>query len=237
MNVTPTRAGRAQLAPAEVLSPRMQRILNDLEHLFFVQGFLHFSTDELATRLQCSKRALYMLAPSREALFELVIERFLSQIRADGEAAARAATNWATAITAYLHVAVDHTREAGPLFVRDLARFPAGHRRLMRHQRARMAGLERIVATGVAAGEFRAVHPQLVAEVMLLAVARAVDPAFLASVNLSMSEAFKELYDIFNYGLMGQVVDAPVRVPRGGRRHRRHRGSPEGANAQQQQQQ
>jgi AcrR family transcriptional regulator len=185
-------------------STRLQGILEDLEQLFFAEGFLHLSTEELAARLRCSKRTIYQLAPSRKALFELVIDRFLSEIREAGEVATRAAPDWPTAVTAYLNVAVERTRAAGPNFVRDLARFPSGYRRLMRHQRVRMAGLERIVAAGVAAGAFRHVHPKLVAEVMLLAVARVVDPAFLASVDLSMSQAFEELYQIFNYGLMGR---------------------------------
>lgn len=204
----PPPTERDATGPPSQGSTRLQSILEDLEHLFFAEGFLHLSTEELATRLRCSKRTIYQLAPSRQALFEMVIDRFLSGIREAGEAAARVAPDWGTAVTAYLNVAVERTRAAGPNFVRDLSHFPSGHRRLMRHQRVRMAGLERIVAAGVAAGAFREVHPKLVAEVMLLAVARAVDPAFLASVDLSMSQAFDELYQIFNYGLMGRAEAA-----------------------------
>jgi len=192
-------------SPAPKLSPRLQRIVEDLEGVFLAEGFLHLATEDLATRLHCSKRTLYQLAPSREGLFELVIERFLARIREEGEIAARAASDWVTAAIDYLNVAVTLTRRAGPQFVNDLARFPAGHRRLMSHQRERIAGLERIVEGGVAAGVFRDVHPKLVAEILLLAVARPADPAFLSSVDLSMSQAFGEIYNIFNYG----IIQAP----------------------------
>ena len=63
------------LAPG---SPRLERLLEELEHVFLHDGFLHFRTEELARRLHCSKRALYQIAPSREELFELVVERWLA---------------------------------------------------------------------------------------------------------------------------------------------------------------
>src|SRR5215510_185885 len=73
-------------------SPRLERLFEELEHVFLHDGFLHFRTEELARRLHCSKRALYQIAPSREELFELVVERWLTKLRhAGAEAAARAA--------------------------------------------------------------------------------------------------------------------------------------------------
>lgn len=171
--------------------------------MFFREGFLHFTTDALADRLRCSKRTLYQIAGSREALFELVIERWLAGVRRAGDGAAERESDPFRAVTAYLHVAVDATREAGSQFVRDLARFPAGHRRLMRHQRLRIQGLERLIERARRTGAFRGIHPKLVADVMLAAVARLVDPDVLATVGLSLSAAFEELYDVFEYGLIG----------------------------------
>ena len=54
---------------------------------------------------------------------------------------------------------------------------------------------------GVRAGVFRGVHARLVAEVLLVAVARIVDPDLLSGCDLTMSQAFGALYDIFEYGL------------------------------------
>ena len=192
---------------------RLERLLSELEHLFLREGFSHFRTEELATRLRCSKRALYQLAPSREELFELVVERWLASLRAAGDAAAAAAPDPFVAITAYLGAAVTATREASAQFVRDLSRFEPAHRRLMSHQRLRIAGLERLIDAGTKVGAFRGVHSKLVAEVMLHAVARLVDPDVLSNVGLTMSEAFAELYDIVEHGLM----------PREGRRSSRAR--------------
>jgi AcrR family transcriptional regulator len=80
-----TRAAvrRSRKDRAELLakSPRLQRIVEKLETLFFKEGFLHIHTEELAHRLHCSKQTLYTLAQSRDELFEVILERFLSGIR------------------------------------------------------------------------------------------------------------------------------------------------------------
>lgn len=183
-------------------SPRLERLLEELEHVFLRDGFLHFRTEELARRLHCSKRALYQLAPSREKLFELVVERWLAKLRRAGVAAAAAATDPFAALTGYLGAAIIATRDAGAQFVRDLSRFPATHRRLMSHQRERIAGLERLIHDGATRGHFRGVHAKLIAEVMLNVVAQLVDPEMLARVGLTMSQAFAEFYDIVEHGLL-----------------------------------
>jgi AcrR family transcriptional regulator len=180
---------------------RLERLLEELEHVFLRDGFLHYRTGELARRLHCSKRALYQIAPSRERLFEVVIERWLAKLRRAGLEAAARATDPLEAVTGYLGAAVVATRDAGAQFVRDLSRSPATYRRLMSHQRERIAGLERLIERGTRAGHFRGVHSKLVAEVMLNAVAQMVDPELLARVGLTMSEAFAELYDIVEHGL------------------------------------
>jgi AcrR family transcriptional regulator len=177
-------------------------LLEELEHVFLRDGFLHYRTEELARRLHCSKRALYQIAPSREELFELVVERWLAKLRHSGVAAAEAAADPFAAVTDYLGAAIVATRDAGAQFVRDLSRFPATYRRLMSHQRERIAGLERLIQEGTARGHFRGVHAKLIAEVMLNAVAQLVDPEVLARVGLTMSQAFAELYDIVEHGLL-----------------------------------
>jgi AcrR family transcriptional regulator len=196
------RQAKSSPAGFPTSSPRLERLLEEIEHVFLRDGFLHFRTEELARRLHCSKRALYQIAPSREELFELVVERWLAKLRRAGITAAEAAPDPFTAVTDYLGAATVATRDAGAQFVRDLSRFPATYRRLMSHQRERIAGLERLIEDGTARGHFRGVHAKLIAEVMLHAVAQIVDPEVLARVGLTMSQAFAALYDVVEHGLL-----------------------------------
>ena len=195
-------------------SRRLHRIEDDLEHLLLREGFLHFSTEELARRLRCSKRALYQIAPSREELFEHVVERFLARLRADGEAAARSAPDCFAAVTDYLGVAVVATRGASAQFFRDVNRLPGAHRRLMSHQRSRMLGLERLIGQGIAEGAFRGIHPRLVAHTLLQVVPTLVDPDVISTIGLSVSDAFEELYKIIEYGLLPRGDRTPSRKER-----------------------
>lgn len=206
-------------------SARLERLYEELEHLFLREGFLHFRTEELARRLRCSKRALYQIAPSREDLFELVVERWLAKLRRAGAEAAAQARDPFAEVTDYLGAAIVATRDAGSQFVRDLSRFPATYRRLVSHQRERIAGLERLIEKGSTRGDFRGVHAKLVAEVMLNAVAQIVDPELLARVGLTMSQAFAELYDIVEHGLLPRAGARAQPPPRPAASRRRRRGA------------
>ncbi len=197
--------------PAQALSPRLARVLEELETLFFAEGFLHLTMEELARRVHCSKRTLYAIALSREQLFTLVIRRFLTRVREEGDAAARNAPNWISSVAGYLDAAVRGTRTASARFVRDLDRFEPGRRTLREHQRMRVAGLERLVEIGISKGECAQVHPKLVAEVLIHTVGRMSDPDFLARCGLTMSEAYAELYYLVLNGVSPREhnVDLP----------------------------
>jgi AcrR family transcriptional regulator len=63
--------------------PRTARalaVLEELEALYKAEGFAHFTAEELAARLRCSRRMLYQLAPSLDELAALVVDRFFQQM-------------------------------------------------------------------------------------------------------------------------------------------------------------
>lgn len=57
-------------------STRRAEILDDLVQIFLAEGFLCFSLEDLAVRLQCSKSTLYVVAPSKEQLITAVVRAF-----------------------------------------------------------------------------------------------------------------------------------------------------------------
>jgi AcrR family transcriptional regulator len=191
-----------ELVLLEERSPRMRCIIENLTRLFLDEGFLHFRTDDLAKRLRCSKHTLYALAPTREELFELIIERFYSSLRQAGDAALAATQDRIEQVAGYLNAGVNAVRAASPNFIRDLNRFDRGRRRLRHHQRVRIAGLEKIVAAGIREGIFAPVHSKLVAEFMIHSVIRMSDARFLERCDLSVSEAHAEFYQLFLHGLI-----------------------------------
>lgn len=183
-------------------SPRMRRLVQDLEVVMMREGFLHLSTDDVARRLRCSKATLYRLAPSREELFELVIARWLARMRDSAFREITAAPTWPERLVAHLEVVKSATHDASQRFMQDLTDFPGGYRLLDDHQQRRIEVLETILARGVEDGSFRELHPRLAAELILATLRRVVDPDFLASVGLSLAEAAEEWFRILEYGLL-----------------------------------
>jgi AcrR family transcriptional regulator len=183
-------------------SPRLQRIVEELEKMFFAHGFLHFSTEELARRLRCSKQTLYVLAKSREELFGLIIERLFSGIRAEADQAAREVSDRIAALTACLEAIRKAASKVNLRFAQDLSEFPQGQRRLREHEAKLVSTLATIIASGTRDGVFREVHPRLAAAVMIQGATRIVDPTFLAEAGLTLQQAFAEFHVLCMNGLI-----------------------------------
>jgi AcrR family transcriptional regulator len=193
---------RTKSRPIRRSAARVARLSDELTSLFLTEGFLHLTTDEIARRLRCSKSTLYHVAPSREQLFATVVDRYLTRVREDGIAAADQSTSFPSAVTALLGAGVTAAREASWEFVRDMRRHPAAQRRLAAHQRQRVRDLERLLEAGVRNGAFHDLHPRMIAEILYVIIARVFEPDLLASVGLSLEQAYNEAYRMIEYGLL-----------------------------------
>jgi AcrR family transcriptional regulator len=154
----------SQRAEAQ-LGPRHREVLDELEALFLRDGFSGFSVRELASHVGCSRRTLYEVAPSKDELVLIVLDRFLHRV---GRAALDAIdTNepYSTQITSYFLGGIELQRLTH-VFGEDLADDAAARRLFDRHYGFVMAVTEQLVADGVEAGEFRPVSPAIVAGVL-----------------------------------------------------------------------
>ncbi len=101
-------------------TPRQAEVLEAMETLFLTEGFREVTVEELARRLRCSRRTLYLLASTKEEMFMRVLDRFLARLRRKGwEGAAVAATPDA-AVGAYLLPAIEAASRISALMLRDL---------------------------------------------------------------------------------------------------------------------
>jgi AcrR family transcriptional regulator len=205
------------------LPTRAERTLDALEEIFLREGFRRISVGDLAARLHCSRRTLYELASTKEDLFLLVVDSFLRRIRRRGDEEIRTQSEPASRIERYLAPGISESARASNLFFADVAGLPAAKRMLDEHQRMRMAGLREIIGDGAHHGIFRGFDAHLVAEVFSSAYRRVSQPDFLASANLSITEAYAELSRLLRHGLLHPDGrrDAGRRRPRGRRITRR----------------
>ena len=201
-------------------SSRLGRILREAEELFLQEGFLHFSMDELARRLRCSKRTIYKLASSRDRFIESIISRHLMRLNENLFEAAEVAPNWTSAIGAILGATVRTFGLHATQFVTDLTRFPGGVRLLRETEAARLELLERVVAAGVADGSFRNVDPTVAAYAVIGAARRLSEDDFLTGTRIGWNHAMKELSKLI---LDGLLTKDPSKSQRRGRKSSRRR--------------
>ncbi|MFW2333049.1 TetR/AcrR family transcriptional regulator [Ilumatobacter sp.] len=171
MSVPGTVAARRRPRPllsqrAEArLGPRHREVLDELEALFLRDGFSGFSVRELAASVGCSRRTLYEVAPSKDELVLIVLDRFLHRVGRAALDSIDTTQSFADQITAYFLGGIELQRLTH-VFGEDLADDAAARRLFDRHYGFVMAVTEQLVADGVASGEFLPVSPSIVAGVL-----------------------------------------------------------------------
>ena len=190
------------VASPKPLGERHAQLIAELEKIVLEEGFGGFTVSDLAARLSCSKRTLYEIAPSKQELVLIVMDRWLGRIREMGRTGSDAHDDPVDRIDAYLRPGVTESRRAGRAFLEDLQSCPPALALLEAHQRERADALKAILKDGIARGRFRKLHPQFVADIFLASVNRINEPAVLESAHLSFSEAFAEFFALIEHGIV-----------------------------------
>jgi AcrR family transcriptional regulator len=153
------------LARERGLTARQRELLDRLGDLFEA-GFAHLTMADIAAALNCSMRTLYALAPSRDELVLIVIDRHLWRIGRNAHNAITSAMAPLDALAAYLraaHEAVARTTEA---FARDLDLYPAAQRLQDDHQAYLVAMCRHLLDLAVDQAEMTPVDTAAVARVL-----------------------------------------------------------------------
>lgn len=181
------------------LGARHREVLDGLESLL-LEGALAGSTiGALAARLECSRRTLYELAPSKERLFLVVLDRFMHRIGREAIDAIDTSAPPATQLRQYVTANVRYAFRASAYD--DLSDVPGARRLLDRHLHFAASVIERLVATGIERGSFREVEPSVVASLLVAGTVHLADPDVAADRTLSLEDALGELVDLCLQGL------------------------------------
>lgn len=208
------RPPRLGLAASE-LSDRQRALLDELEAVFVEEGFSHLTVGELATRLRCSRRTLYELAPSKDELVLVVCDRLLRRVgRIAREELARVGDP-AEGIEVFL-LGPSGLRPTSGRFNEDVARHPAAARLFAAHYRYATAVLGDVIEAGIERGDFRPVDSRVVAEIADAAVTRFMDADLQRETGLSGRDMTAVLAGLLRAAL---APDSPA--PSSHRRRRR----------------
>jgi AcrR family transcriptional regulator len=195
-----SRAGIEETkAPA---NGRLETLAAGLEEIFLCEGYRRMTVGELAARLHCSRRSLYVLAPSKEELFLLTLDRMLGRMMRLSRTAAQRETDSPAKIEAYVRPQLTEATGATASFFADIESLPNAKRRLEEHQAACRRELEELIEEGVRCGECRRVHAAVAAQLMIAGYRAVTDADYLATVAVSSSDAVREATDLLLYGLL-----------------------------------
>lgn len=187
--------------PRRPWSDRERQLLDELEQMFFAEGFAQLSLGDLAGRLRVSRSTLYRLAPGKQELVELVIDRMFSHMGKRARAALDNLRDPAAKVAAYLGAGVSSIRAGSLQFTRDLEANPGTRAVYDRHQAIGMEMLEALVEEGIRVGEFRPVPVRIVVQTADAAHARLRDPDVLAALNITHAQAIDGLIRVLLHGI------------------------------------
>jgi AcrR family transcriptional regulator len=188
-------------APKRQPSEHLERLIDAAEELFTQEGFLQFSTDQLAQRLHCSKRALYEIAAGREKFFEIVLQRRTTRFEKSLIAQVDQAPDTEAALVASVEAIVGSLENSSPVFLRDILLFPPGARLVKHFQRQTADAIARAIKRGERENLFRKIEPRVAAEALLASVNRMIEADFLAASSVTAAQAVRQVFQIFWCGL------------------------------------
>ncbi len=152
---------------AAALTPRQRELLDQLTALA-KNGFSHLTMADLAGRLNCSLRTLYGLAPRREDLVLMALDRNLWSVGRAAIVAIEPAAQRGplAAIQAYLAAANQAVSRTTPAFARDLASVPGGPELSNAHNEYLVAVTAELLDAAVESGEISEIDTPVVARAM-----------------------------------------------------------------------
>ena len=182
-------------------SPRQEEVLDVIEVVFLRKGIRAVRIGELAAEASCSRSTLYELAPSKEDLLLLVLDRMMRRIMQRGTLAIEGATDTVERVRALMTSGALDLGALGPRFMEAVRQHQPARLLFDRRIAEGRAALESLIADAVAAGRFRPVNAALVAEAMIAVLLHFTDPGVARPGTLSASGGLAELIDVLLDGL------------------------------------
>jgi AcrR family transcriptional regulator len=184
----------------EQLTERQREVLRQLDAMFR-EGFAELTMAEIAARAGCSLRTLYALAPSRDELVLMVVDRQLWRIGGDAQRIIGDPMQPLDAIRAYLraaHVAVSRATHA---WSRDIRTVPAVRALVDSHNQYLIDVTRILLDTAAGRGDIADVDTAAVARVLAGLGRSFADPEVARTLRSSPQHAADEAVEIILKGL------------------------------------
>lgn len=193
-------------APVEVVKPerytaRQAEVLDVVEAVLLREGVRGVRIGELAAEASCSRSTLYELAPTRDELLLLVLDRLLRRTLRRGAEAIERAPGPVERVRAMMVTGALDLAALGPRFLEAVREHPPAQRLFERRLEQGRDVLEELIADAMREGCFRPVQPRVVAEAVIAIVVRFTDPQARPARRATSAADLGEMVDVLIEGL------------------------------------
>lgn len=185
----------------QALTARQRELLDQLGGLFD-GGFADLTMAAIARQLSCSLRTLYELAPSRDELLLMVIDRNLWRIGRTASGALTEEMAPLDALRSYLEAANVAVSGTTPAFAVDLATVPAAQRLNDSHSDYIVAVARCLLDVAVERGDIEPIDTAAVARVVAGLGRDFSRPEVLVTLRSRPKEAADAVVDVILRGLL-----------------------------------
>ena len=176
-------------------SPRQHQILGALSRIIVKEGFEELTVAVLADRLRCSRRTLYTLAPSRDALVVGVVGELFDGWMHRARSAAAGADDDFGAVVAFCAAGLD-VGDATSRFFTDVDAYAETAEVHDQFRHDYMSELHRLVAAAVPAGARTRVDTTVRAEALAAVVRRLAQMSHGEAPSITIEAATAVLDDL-----------------------------------------
>ena len=200
------RTGRSLSSPTPAPVAPPARILAAARAHLFTYGYRALTMDDLAAELGMSKKTLYVHFPSKDALVETILARFVADIRSSADALfADKALSFTAKLHRFSEAMVRRFTRMGPHVLRDLQRSaPHIYRKIEEFRHRNIPHIfGRMIRQGQAAGMVRAdLDPKFAIEYWRPAIQSLMHPDTLERLKLTPDQVFARAINLFFGGLL-----------------------------------
>lgn len=185
------------------LSPRKEQILDELEQIVLVQGFRSLRLTDVAQQLNASYATLYAIAPTKEELVLLVVDRWYSRAIASAQRQLARAKGPVKRLELWIEYGVAGVTVTGQAFWADVATHAALNQLVESYSHYYVEVLEAVLNEGVAEGVFRKVNTRALAVYWEAAGASLRDEAYLQRLQgMPIPELAQLWVDLILHGIL-----------------------------------